>query len=178
MTDDSSGAEARELFFAEIQRLHENAHTANVMLMAASIDNLLERIIKSHMPRLSNTLADDLFSGYGPMATFRAKIDIAYAMGDIDAPLKTDLHIVRDIRNKFAHPKKPKFVTFDDAELAKPFSRFPDFTSDYEKRFGRQQFLVAKFKSILGRLGAAHESALLVQAIRSRTRKPSNGKSH
>lgn len=73
MTDDSSGAEARELFFAEIQRLHENAHTANVMLMAASIDNLLERIIKSHMPRLSNTLADDLFSGYGPMATFRAK---------------------------------------------------------------------------------------------------------
>jgi hypothetical protein len=171
MSEKTSDPETMRIFFEEITRLHENAHTSNIVVIAAGLENVLETIIRSNMPNLSNTLAEDLFRGYGPFASFRAKIDSAYAMGDIDQSLRTELHAIRDIRNKFAHPKAPKPVKFSDMELDKPFSKFPDFTPEYEQKFGRQQFLVAKFKDLLARLQSRREAALVTTALRERALK-------
>ena len=44
-----------------------------------------------------------LFDGTGALATFSAKIDIAYAFGLIGTQERADLHIIRKIRNDFAH---------------------------------------------------------------------------
>jgi hypothetical protein len=44
-----------------------------------------------------------LFDNSGPLATFSSKIDLARLLGIIDHDVYSDLHIIRDIRNGFAH---------------------------------------------------------------------------
>ena len=46
---------------------------------------------------------DSLFSGYGPLSTFSAYIDIVYALGHIPKELHREFHLIRKIRNHFAH---------------------------------------------------------------------------
>lgn len=55
------------------------------------------------MVNLKNDVRDKLFTGYGPLASFSAKIDMAFALGLIDAEQRKTLNHVRHIRNVFAH---------------------------------------------------------------------------
>ena len=61
-----------------------NAETGHAILTAARLDNLLQLLLLAHMPRMSNTLANDLFNG-GPLGTFSAKIDLSRALDLIDS---------------------------------------------------------------------------------------------
>lgn len=55
------------------------------------------------MRALSNNMAERIFDGYGPLSTFSAKIDVAFALDLIDADVHRDLRTIKDIRNCFAH---------------------------------------------------------------------------
>jgi len=44
-----------------------------------------------------------LFGRSGPLSTFSAKIDLARLLGMCSTVIASDLHILRDIRNEFAH---------------------------------------------------------------------------
>ena len=46
---------------------------------------------------------DRLFKNNGPLATLSAKIDLARLLGLISEMVRSDLHIIRDVRNEFAH---------------------------------------------------------------------------
>jgi hypothetical protein len=51
-----------------------------------------------------NTSEDPLFDGANaPLSTFNARIEMAYRLGVIDATFSRNLHLVRKIRNDFAH---------------------------------------------------------------------------
>jgi len=53
---------------------------------------------------------DDLFHGFGPLATFAQRISIAYALGAIDKGTMDELRALKEIRNHFAHhPMDAKF---------------------------------------------------------------------
>ena len=54
------------------------------------------------------------FKSFSP--NFRLKIEIAYAIRLFDQETRVGLHIVREIRNKFAHKSDP--LTFDHGEVA------------------------------------------------------------
>jgi DNA-binding MltR family transcriptional regulator len=41
----------------------------------------------------------------GPLGTFSARIDLAFSLGLIDSSTHNDLHIVRKVRNAFAHSR-------------------------------------------------------------------------
>jgi len=56
-----------------------------------------------------------LFDGYGPLASFFAKIDIGFALGLYNAKTRFDLHVIRSIRNDFAHAVED--ITFADNEV-------------------------------------------------------------
>src|SRR3954471_23997129 len=49
------------------------------------------------------------------MSSFSAKIEIAFALGVINNECRLSLHLIRDVRNKFAHRIAP--LRFDDAEV-------------------------------------------------------------
>ncbi|RJG08169.1 hypothetical protein D3870_17710 [Noviherbaspirillum cavernae] len=44
-----------------------------------------------------------LFAGSGPLANLSSKIDLSRLLGLVTDTIRSDLHIIRDIRNEFAH---------------------------------------------------------------------------
>lgn len=94
------------------------------MLVRTSVlDANLEILIQLRMPNLSNRLREKLFEGYGPVATFSAKIDIAYAFDIIDQDTRQTLNALRVIRNAFAHNKAG--VHFGHEDIAKLVAKLP-----------------------------------------------------
>jgi DNA-binding MltR family transcriptional regulator len=79
-----------------------NKDCGHAILAAAQLDDLLQRLLLTTMPRISNVLAKNLFDR-GPLGTFSAKIDLARALGLIDVETRSDLRTIKAIRNAFAH---------------------------------------------------------------------------
>jgi len=85
-----------------IDEFKNESDRAVVIIGAAKIDNLLmELLLNKLMPNVSGN--DELFDGDSPLSTFSAKINLCYRIGIIDAELTRALHIIRRIRNSFAH---------------------------------------------------------------------------
>lgn len=72
-------------------------------LMAASyLEDLLEKLLRRFFVD-DNSLSNNLLNGYGGLSSFKSKIDLAYLLGLISDRIKRDLHLIRKIRNEFAH---------------------------------------------------------------------------
>jgi hypothetical protein len=46
---------------------------------------------------------DRLFDSSGPLSAFSAKIDLAHVLGLTTDGARSDLHMIREVRNEFAH---------------------------------------------------------------------------
>ena len=84
---------------------------------AVLIASFLEDVMAG---KLRAILVDDkkvakLFDGYGPLATFAGKIDMAFALGLLTPGMETDLNLIRKVRNHFAH--SPRVTDFGDARV-------------------------------------------------------------
>jgi DNA-binding MltR family transcriptional regulator len=126
MSDDDHLGEIRRKAaeIAEMIRdIGKATDTAYVIVTATALENLLEQALLTNMRDLSATAYSDLFKGYGPLSSFAAKIDLAFALKIIDREVKSGLHVVRDIRNKFAHAMT--LAHFDKPELAEVFQKLP-----------------------------------------------------
>lgn len=104
---------------------------AAVVLGAAKLDLLLRQIIEKVL-LASPGKSDDLFDGDSPLSTFSAKINLAYRLGLIDAALTRSLHLIRKIRNDFAH--EPSGVSLEEGshrdrvrELVAPLLQYEEF---------------------------------------------------
>src|SRR5512137_1033858 len=61
-----------------------------------------------------------LFGKSGPLSSFSAKIDLARILGMVSAAIATDLHIIRTIRNEFAHSvldKNKSILSFNSPHI-------------------------------------------------------------
>lgn len=104
------GSDRMEKFEHSIGRDHlfhnqfpKETDRAAVILSTAMLEQSLETLLKSRLVPLPDG-DDKLFDGpYAPLASFSAKIDMAYRMGLISVNLCRDLHLIRKIRNDFAH---------------------------------------------------------------------------
>ena len=67
------------------------------------MDDVLCRIIKAKLlPSIEKN--DELFDGaYSPFSTFSSRIDLAYRVALIRPAYRSSLHLLRKIRNDFAH---------------------------------------------------------------------------
>ena len=72
------------------------------IVRVASLDAVLSYVIKRKFVNLSSDEEDALFQD-GPLASFSAKIKIAYALGLYGPETRDDLNMLREIRNAFAH---------------------------------------------------------------------------
>jgi DNA-binding MltR family transcriptional regulator len=74
--------------------------------------------------------------GYGPLSSFRAKIDIAYALGAISQKTRTELSHIKGVRNKFAHSYRP--INFESGSIVKkcqPLSTMTLHPGDCKKAY-------------------------------------------
>jgi hypothetical protein len=75
---------------------------AAVIVGAAKLDLLLQQILGAYLLP-SATTRDELLEGDSPLATFSARINACYRLGLISANFVRALHLIRRIRNAFAH---------------------------------------------------------------------------
>lgn len=105
-----------DLVILEKELFGENDRATAVMMASITEMAIQNLLIK----RLRNDLNSDerrvLFGQRGPLSTFSDKINMAYAVGAIGPLTRDDLHLIRTLRNEFAHSRKS--FRFETAQVA------------------------------------------------------------
>ena len=87
---------------ALIEEIEEQTDRGVAIVGVAWIEETMSAALESFLHSDQKSW-DRLFVGNGPLSTFSAKIDLCSLLGMINGTIKSDLHIIRDIRNEFAH---------------------------------------------------------------------------
>jgi hypothetical protein len=143
---------------------------AAVILGAARLDMLLYQILAAFLMPSASSKEDELLDGDHPLGTFSARISAAYRLALIDAQLAGSLHLIRRIRNSFAHehagvtletgPHRDRIV-----QLIIPLRSVPGYESCLGFFSKDQKGYSAEFRAAVGYLAVRLE-ALLVNASR------------
>jgi hypothetical protein len=88
------------------------------IIAGALIDEQLLRRLSSHLAPIPSGRDDFLGpdDARAPIGTFSARIDLAYRTGLISAHLCRDIHLIRKIRNEFAHNSET--ATFETSPVS------------------------------------------------------------
>jgi len=90
-------------FLALQEQLRGETDRGAVIVAAALLEDALEQMLSVRLLP-SPERDDELFSGpYAPLGNFSAKIDFAYRVGLIRQGVRSSLHLLRKLRNHFAH---------------------------------------------------------------------------
>lgn len=122
----SSKKKQSQYFGRLISESNDESDRAVAILLSAELDELLRRIIERKLvPHNKQIFKDvsknDLLSSYGAIGTFAARIDLGYRLGLLDSFVAHDLHIIRKIRNMFAH--EPHGLNFEQPEPKKTLNK-------------------------------------------------------
>ena len=94
------------------------------ILMGSLVENALETAITQIMRR--GVSRSDIFGFNGPAGSFSAKITLAYGLGIYRSKTKHDLNLIRELRNKFAHCRRPIRFETDVTKAVCDHLRLPD----------------------------------------------------
>lgn len=84
-------------------QFQKESDRAAVILSSSLIDEALTRLLSTFLVPCSHA-RDGLFEDINsPMNNFSSKIDMSYRLGLISSKFTRDLHLIRKIRNSFAH---------------------------------------------------------------------------
>jgi hypothetical protein len=106
--DDSLSNISRDDKFAHYfrqfyEQLRVESERGSAIVGAVFIEEALEKMLKALLIAPAGK-DDELFnSSYSALRSFSAKIDVAYRTGLISPRVQKSLHIIRDLRNDFAH---------------------------------------------------------------------------
>ena|SRR5438132_1558798 len=90
---------------------------AKVILSACYLDALLRQLLTMILKPVVSSEDDPLFDGpQAPLSAFNAKIELASRLGAISQNTKKSLHLIRKIRNRFAH--RLTSCDFSDPQIA------------------------------------------------------------
>lgn len=90
-----------------IREMHMQNDRGAAIIAGVFLGEKLQAAIIEQWPPLSATSSNRLFEGYGPLNSFRARIDVAAAMGVLNVHSRSDFHKVRSLRNLAAHAGAP-----------------------------------------------------------------------
>jgi DNA-binding MltR family transcriptional regulator len=94
--------------------IEESFDRAAALVSAAFVDERLTAALKARFHQ-DKKVMKAMFDPGGPLGSFSAKIDLAFLVGMLSKEAIQDLHIIRKIRNKFAHEMKVK--SFDASRV-------------------------------------------------------------
>lgn len=92
------------------------------LILSSNLDNRLKELLENLCIKLPLDIKKRLFSGTGGLATFSSRIDMCYALGHLGEDEHRDLHLIRKIRNEFAHHEDK--LTFDCHSVKSRCSEF------------------------------------------------------
>lgn len=148
---------------AKLFTLTDQTQYSRVIVQTTIIERMLERLLKSKMTNGNSDLKSKMFSGYGPLASLSAKVDICYAFGILDKPTWVKLHHMRAVRNAFAH--SDDIIDFSHSSF-----RSKEKIKDNPLAVNENAFFVGAAE-IFQHLSPQLETAFLVDAIRRHGKK-------
>jgi len=106
MPEDKSTPESRrmaEQLRTFYDQMSDESDRGAVIVSVAILDDVLTELVKVKLvPSLEKS--DELFdSAFTPFSSFSAKIDLAYRIGLLRPSVRASLHLLRRVRNDFAH---------------------------------------------------------------------------
>ena len=126
MTETSISTQELNAFCDDIRG---ESDRAAVIIGAAKLDQMLHELIQQVLLP-SSTGRDDLLDSDRGVGTFSARINLSHRLGLIDSEFAWAMHIIRRIRNTFAH--QPATSTLDSGterdrvrELVNVMKKFP-----------------------------------------------------
>ena len=91
-----------EAYLEFLEEFKGETDRAAVIVGAAKLDLIMYQILQRFLlPNPGGS--DELLGGDSPLSTLNSKINMLYRLGLIDATFARSLHLVRRIRNDFAH---------------------------------------------------------------------------
>ncbi|MEZ9231361.1 hypothetical protein AB4259_09790 [Vibrio amylolyticus] len=148
----------KEEFGEFVTLIFEESDRASVIVGSSYIDDTLLEILKAKLPNLNS----DCFDFNGPLGTFSSRIIMAYGLGVYSVEIKSQIDILRRIRNSCAHDKVVNFTSNSTTsridDMAKPFatqSSWLNLVSEAEEQYGKSNYdtkLRLLMALILGRL--------------------------
>ena len=145
--------EDKEEHEAFSKELIEETDRGAALVGAAMIDYYLKEILQSFM--VSNNAAGKLLDGpTAPLGTLSSRIDACYALGLVSAHERSEFHLIRAVRNEFAH--RTHGTTFKDVKISelcrKLESDIPGSRESYAGRY-RSMFINTTMILCLGLIG-------------------------
>jgi hypothetical protein len=93
-----------------VEEMEATSDRAAAIVIASLVESRLTSVLQAAMVDVPS-IKKDLFRSSGPLGSFAAKIDLALLTGLLTEDAHKDLHIMRRIRNEFAHELTP--IQFD-----------------------------------------------------------------
>ncbi|WP_139225649.1 hypothetical protein [Paracidovorax konjaci] len=91
-----------------VAMFHSESQRGAAVLAGSYLENFLGTYLESRM--VDKSMSDKIFGASGPLSSFSQRIDFAHAFGFLQPKVCRQLHLVRKIRNHFAHhPKEASF---------------------------------------------------------------------
>lgn len=98
-----------------LEEFQQETDRAAAVLAVAYLDSRLEALLRAKFVVVPK-FVEELLTGQGGLSSFSARISVAYAVGLISLHAADDLHVVRRIRNDFAH--QPHGLSFKTQNIA------------------------------------------------------------
>lgn len=85
-----------------LEEIEEQSDRGAAIVAVAWVEESITAALESFLHHEPNSWKR-LFAGSGPLANLSSKIDLCRLLGLITDTIRSDLHIIRDVRNEFAH---------------------------------------------------------------------------
>ena len=115
MTPEQSLKRQFEEFRAFRRALSEESDRGCALFAAAYLDKAISDLLFLSLVE-SKKVEEELFEGTAPLASFSARIKLAFYLGRISAECRADLDAIRKIRNDFAHDAA--LISFEPQSIA------------------------------------------------------------
>lgn len=134
MADSKEAGEPIAQLRAAVGTLLLDSQASRAIVYSSLLEEHLKLGLSVKMTNINRSIEQTLFEGYGPLSTLNSKIDIAFALGILPEALFKNAHIIRKIRNKFAHStKKLNFESETVIKLCKKLSTYAEGEQDLSK---------------------------------------------
>ena len=91
------------------------------LMAAAYLDEELRKLAERFLVD-NESIVNNIFRSDGPLGTFSSRIDLIYLLGLIGPHVRRDLHLIRKIRNVFAH--NSNLIDFNQREISDRCNEF------------------------------------------------------
>jgi hypothetical protein len=117
-----------------MDEINTGSDRAMAIVTAVMIENALADAIQARFVRLSTEDRAAIFEGMAPLSSFSSKIKVGFAPGIYVKRIRHDLDRVREIRNAFAHSRRP--ISFETPAIRTVCESlwFPSLFNDAYKR--------------------------------------------